>query len=64
MLQINMSMQTPAALAGAHRSGVEVPDMDGVVLRAADDPLAFLVCRAKAGKDAVLAIDVACMYNN
>lgn len=60
MLQINMSMHFSALLAGTHCPGVEVPDVDRVVLGAADDPFPFLVRGPKARKDAVLAVDVAC----
>lgn len=62
--ELSMSSGSAESQIGTHCPGVEVPDVDGVVFRAADDPLSFLVRRTKAGKDAVLAVDVACAHSH
>lgn len=49
---------------GAHVSAVEVPDVDGVVLRAADYPLALLVCHRQRREYAVLLVHVPCAHNS
>lgn len=47
-------------LQGSHVFAVEVPDVNAVVFRAADDPLALPVCDHEAAEHAVLRIHVAC----
>ena len=59
-----MSMRVPEGLAGTHCPGVEVPDVNGMVLRAAYDPFPFQVGGTKARKKAVLTVDMACTQSH